>query len=193
MTPVLIGYFPKQTAERPDWLDVAHVQEICSVSECTGSGPDGWIDSWRHNAWWAYDTQELAWSVVPAERQTQFDLYAWRIFPVRFDHGEERALDLPALKVEPLSAHFVRLGFDAVSRSLGSCFECSPLSCNAMAGEVTVNRHCLIESEAEAFEVARDFSRAEPEPGPYYLIEVWRFVPDARPGVEQGMPLILSR
>lgn len=181
MTPILIGYFPKQTAKKPDWLDVPHVAEVCSVSECVSSGPDGWIDQWRHNALWAYDSPELAWSVVPAGREAEFDLYAWRIFPVRFEGGQENPVEMPALSVEPLSSAFVRLGFDAVSRRhLDSNFECSPLSCNHMAKEVAVNHYCLLETEIEGFRVACDFSRTEPEPGPYYLVEVWRAVADAK-------------
>ena len=149
MTPILIGYFPKQTVAHPDWLEVSHVEQICSVSDCISSAPDGWIDRWLHNAFWAYDSPEMAWSVVPEAIRAQFDLYAWHIFPVRFAHGEEQPLEMPDMAVEPLPSSFVRLGFDAVSRHLDSTFECSPLSCNYMAREIAVNRYCLIESESE--------------------------------------------
>jgi len=85
----------------------------------------------------------------------------------------------PALETAPLPASFGRLGFDVVSRHSDATFECSPLSCNYMAREIPVNRYCLIETEAEAFQVARDFSRSEPEPGSYCLVEVWRADTDA--------------
>jgi hypothetical protein len=169
-----IGYFPKQTVARPDWLEVPHVEQICSVSDHISSAPDGWMDHWLHNAFWAYDSPEMAWSVVPEGIRTQFDLYAWRIFPVRFARGEDQPLDMPDMAVAPLSSSFVRLGIDAVSRHLDAPFECSPLSCNYMAREIAVNPYCLIERESEAFQVARDFSRTEPEPGPYFLLEIWR-------------------
>ena len=178
MNTILIGYFPKKTAKRPEWLEVPHVEEVCSVSDCISSGPDGWIDHWTHNAFWAYDSPDAAWSVVPAN-QADFDLYAWRIFPVRFTDEHDEPLELPHLDVAPLPPTFIRLGFDAVSRHLDSTFECSPLSCNSMAQEIPVNRFCLVETESEAFRVAREFARTEPEPGPYFLIEVWRDYPNA--------------
>lgn len=53
-------------------------------------------------------------------------------------------------------------------------FECSPLSCNNMAKEFAVNRHCLVDDLDQAGSVAERFAVEEPEPGPYYVIEVWR-------------------
>jgi len=41
-----------------------------------------------------------------------------------------------------------------------------------MALEVAVNRHCLVDSLEVAQELARRFSVEEPEPGPYYVVEV---------------------
>src|SRR5579872_1888878 len=62
MTPVLIGYFPKRTLKRPAWLPCPQDDEICSVSGCISEEPDGWIEHWRHNECWCFDSQELAWS-----------------------------------------------------------------------------------------------------------------------------------
>ena len=174
MSPKLIGYFPKRTIKRPDWLACFNVEEICSVSDCISKAPVGWIDQWRHNECWAFDTQELAWSVVAADARSEFELYAYKMFPVRFDRGQKVAIDFPTLDVEPLASSFERLSYDAVSRSCDSTFECSPLSCNGMAKEFAVNRYCLIDTETEGFRIAREFSVSVPEPGPYYLLEVWR-------------------
>jgi hypothetical protein len=68
----------------------------------------------------------------------------------------------------------IRLGFDAVSKSISAFFECSPLSCNNMAAEAPVNRFCLLETLAEAMALAEHCSRGEGEPGPYYVLEVLR-------------------
>lgn len=174
MTPTLIGYFPKRTAKRPDQLNAPAVEEICSVSCCISEGPDEWIEKWLHNECWAFDTQELAWSVVPADERATFDLYAYRMFPFRYEHGRAVEIELPSLQVEPMNTRFVRLGCDAVSRYGGAGFECSPLSCNYLAESHTVNRYCLLDSEADAHRFAIECSETEPEPGPYHLIEVWR-------------------
>ena len=132
----LIGYFPKRTMKRPDWLKASGVEEVCSVSTCVSNAPDGWIDQWRHNEMWAFDTPELALSVVPEAARGEFELYAYQMFPVQFDEGQQHPFEIPPLRVAPLLPSFVRLGFDVVSRSCGSSFECSPLSCNHMAEHV---------------------------------------------------------
>jgi hypothetical protein len=174
VTSTLIGYFPKRTMKSPDWLKAAGVEEVCSVSTCVSKDPDGWIDRWLHNEMWAYDSPELAWSVVPATARGEFNLYAYQMFPVEFVEGKQRPFAIPPLHVQPLSGSFERLGYDAVSRSVGSCFECSPLSCNHKATQVPTNRHCLLDDAATAFRMALEFEAGGGEPGPYYVVEVWR-------------------
>jgi hypothetical protein len=88
--------------------------------------------------------------------------------------GKAEALIVPRLPVEPLPASFVSLGFDAVSKSVASFFECSLLSCNSMAAEMPVNRFCLLDTLEEAMALAERCSRGEAEPGPYYVLEVLR-------------------
>jgi len=174
MTPTLIGYFPKRTVRRPEWLKAAGVEEVCSVSTCISEAPKGWIDEWRHNEMFLYDNPDLAWSVVPEPAQSEFDLYAYKLFSVMFEDGQRKPFDIPALHAVPLCDSFVCLGFDAVSRSAGAAFECSPLSCNYMAEEVAVNRHCLMDDQAIAFQKAAEFEARGCEPGPYFVVEVWR-------------------
>jgi hypothetical protein len=174
MIPTLIGYFPKCTKKRPDWLNVAGVEEVCSVSTCVSNAPDAWIDQWRHNEMWVYDTPELAWSVVPEALRQEFDLYAYEMFPVVFDNGRQQAFQIPLIHVLPLPSLLEPLGYDVVSRSCGTSFECSPLSCNHMAEHVAVTRHCLVADPDTAFRLAREFEAGGCEPGPYYVVKVWR-------------------
>jgi hypothetical protein len=177
MEPVLIGYFPKHVATCPDTLEAAGVKEVCSVSECISPGPDGWIDRWLHNETWAFDDEQAAWAVVPGgSSDAAFRMFAYRLFPVQFDGGEQRPFAIPPLAVRALPDGYRRLGYDVVSRSCGSTFECSPLSCNYAANKVKVNEHCLVDDRDEAFRLAALFSRPEEgyEPGPYFVVEVWR-------------------
>lgn len=176
MTPTLIGYFPKQTSKETAWLQSPGVKEICSVSECMSKGPKNWINHWRHNGMWVYDTEEIAWDVVPPEIRKDFDLFAYRMIPARFVKGEQEIFEIPHLTVQPLSASFEALGFDAVSRSLGNDFECSPLSCNQRAKDHVVNKYCLVNNLSGAISLGREFSMggAGAEPGPYYVVEVLR-------------------
>lgn len=177
MEPTLVGYFPKHVTTRPDWLKAGRVKDVCSVSECISAGPPGWIGRWAHNGLWLFDDEQAAWGVVPGGRSNrEYRLFAYRLFPVLFDGTGREPFSIPPLCVQPLPGDYRRLGYDAVSRSCGSSFECSPLSCNHAAEQVEVNEHCLVDDAAEAFRLADLFSKEEEgyEPGPYYVVEVWR-------------------
>lgn len=75
---------------------------------------------------------------------------------------------------DPVPPDFRSLGFDSVSRSMESIlgFECSPLSCNSMADEIATNAFCLFPTLEDALAGADRFSREQPEPGDYYVVEV---------------------
>ena len=174
MAPTFIGYFPKKTAKRPDWLKVSGVEQICSASNCISEEADGWIDKWLHNELWVYDTEKLAQSAIPeGGAMREFEIYAFKMFPVSFNEGKQEPFELPALRTQPLDETFCFLGYDVVSRSFGNAFECSLLSCNHMAKEVAVNRCCLVDSRETAFELAASFSISARgcEPGLYYIVE----------------------
>ena len=51
-------------------------------------------------------------------------------------------------------------------------FECSPLSCNGLADEREVNRHCLFDEGESALRFAFECVDLGSEPGPYYLVRV---------------------
>ena len=142
MNWVLIGYVAKRRITRagwasalPDYSDVgfpcsAPVEEICSVSNCIARRMEA--DSGPEDATplGLYDTPDQAWAALPVESRADFALYAYRLWPVQFDNGEEEPIDLwwePT--VEPIAATYVRLGWDAVEGSNGYGFGCSPLSC----------------------------------------------------------------
>ena len=137
---------------------------------------------------WLFDTPAAAWSVVPdaAAEAERYRLYAYRLLPILF-HESGRNTDHPlpkALAAAPIPAGFVRIGYDAVQRCVGTLHEggnrapgfgCSPLACNGMAHEYPVNRYCLIDDPETAVAMARDFAAAGScEPGPYCVVEVRR-------------------
>jgi hypothetical protein len=169
----LIGYFPKDTAVPPGWPFPDRVDEICSVSGCINRSPDRWLKRWRHNNLGCFNTRADARAVLP-EDASNFGMFAYRMLPRRFVDGAAESFTVPEFPVEPLAENFIPLGFDAVSRSVDSFFECSPLSCSLMAAEVAVNRFCLVDTVAEAITLAESFSRGNQEPGPYYVVEVLR-------------------
>jgi hypothetical protein len=99
---------------------------------------------WTRNELWVYDSVSAARAVVPSAQQQDFRVFAYRLLPSLFDKGRETSFALPPVAPEPLSAGFGSPGFDVVSRSAGTSFECSPLSCNYMAKEIDTNEFCLL-------------------------------------------------
>jgi hypothetical protein len=169
----LAGYFPKTTGVPPGWIASDRVEEICSVSHCINSGPDGWIDKWLHNELGFFNTRSDAVAVTRGDADS-FNIFAYRLLPFRFKDGNAEPFAIALFHVEQLPSSFVSLGFDAVSKSVSAFFECSPLSCNNMAAEAPVNRYCLLETLEEAMALAQRCSLEEGEPGPYYVLEVLR-------------------
>ena len=136
--------------------------------------PDGWIDRWAHNELWVYDTPQGALGVVAAGEAGEFDLFAYRLEPQLYRNGTPEPFEVPAINPAPVTAAFVPLGFDAVSRTAGTSFECSPLSCCNMAAEFGANEWCLFETQDQATAAAVAWSVGGAEPGPYVVIEVLR-------------------
>ena len=124
--------------------------------------------------WGFYDSPELARQVVPDDDVAKFEVFAYELYPVEFVDGEETVLSIAPGRVVPLDASFDQVGYDVVSRSSADFFECSPLSCNRMAEEVSVNRHCLVETVEEALRLAAQVEASGCEPGPYYVFRVCR-------------------
>ncbi len=167
------GYFVKRIAPKPESLDAPLVREICSVSDCISSAPDGWIEHWLHNELGWFNRPSDAFAVIPPGERARYRLFAYRIYPQLFRNGRPREIVLPAdVHPDPIPGAFKSLGFDSVNKSMQSVlgFECSPLSCNLMAAEVHTNEHCLFDSLEAAIAGATRFSIEQPEPGDYYIV-----------------------
>jgi hypothetical protein len=179
MKPILIGYFPMKTKKNLPDLKAVGVEEVCSVTDCVSDSPEGWIDQWKHNEMWVFDSVEIARSIIPEAQRHDFNIFGYYLFPERIpvkepSLPEQKPFVIPSLHVEVMDNTFEKLGYDIVDRTAGNKFEHSPLSCNGLAGEVKVNRYCLIDDAEKAFQIAGQFENLGAESGPYYVIEVWR-------------------
>ena len=158
----------------------AGVEEVCSVADHVAKRPTGWEERWDFNRACCYATEAIA--VATAEGQPGFRLLAYALVEEKLDEDGNVipvaaeaifTTGLPDLPNEPVPAGFVPLGFDAVWITPQFMdFNCSPLSCNGLAAEIRVNRHCLIDDVAEAMRVAQRFDREQPEPGTFYVVQV---------------------
>jgi hypothetical protein len=170
------GYFPKliqPVPAGPTGFDELGLVEISSVSCCVVPAPSGWIERWCHNELGFFDSIEQAESVIHEGEPDLYDIYGYRLLDQTFDDGKPGPW-VPPIAPEWSGAQFESLGFDAVSKSKSSFFECSPLSCNYAARKVTHNEHCLFSSLEDAIKGAILFSADNSEPGPYYVAEVLR-------------------
>ncbi len=185
--PILIGYMAKKVEKRPDWLKADGVEEICSVSNCISEGlSEAAFEQWLHNGLCLYDRESTVQVLLTEEADAQaFIIFALKLLPIAFAPEREQPIqtsDLPdragpVPNAEPLPPDYDKLGYDCVQTEWPltvAGFGCSPLSCNGMAREIAVNRYCLIDTLDRAIETARIFAREQPEPGDYYVVEVWR-------------------
>lgn len=182
---MLIGYIAKARKFESGWVSSwptatgdgvscsEAVEEVCSVSHCIARGIRNDSDPMG-----LYASRALAWEVVPSEHQAAQSLYAYYLWPVQFEEGEEESIYIwweP--ECEPVSDSFECLGWDVVQGGNGSSLGCSPMSCNQgslMVHCPDMNRYCLVSHFEAAVELARRFSIDQPEPGPYCVVAVWR-------------------
>jgi hypothetical protein len=171
MALIFAGYFPKRIALRDEWLKAPGVREIWSGSDCISKSPSDWIDKWRHNALWLFDSPEIATSVLSSEEAKTFTIVGYRVWDRMFDDGRDVVLPVETPVLPEPGIEYVSIGFDAVGRSHDS-FEHSPLSCNGGAETFPTNDACLFRTLEEAIAGAKEFSTGSWEPGPYWVVEV---------------------
>ncbi|MGH7133200.1 MAG: hypothetical protein ACREJO_14810 [Phycisphaerales bacterium] len=175
------------------------VREICSASQCVRGNPEGTVVSWDgFNDASLYSTVANAMKVMPGPVPEGCSVFAYRLLPALFWKGvrsgsfnfnEVFGCEKSAFPEAPKGG-FASLGFDAVSIFLHTPatdqyaprlahLSHSPLSCNDLAGSYGVNQYCLFDGIDAAVAAAIRFSKEEPEPGPYVVVEVLRGVEDA--------------
>jgi len=181
-----IGYMYKTVAARPDWLKAPGVVDIRSVSGCVSTDFADYINYWKHNGYWLFDEPRI---IEELAKTAKIDLSGMTLFYYEaheheFDEtaGEWRAFAAePDIKTDVQApANKYLQGFDVVEFIAHTNPGCSPLSCNSLAEELPVNRHCLFDS----FEAAKDaLDRGQflnCEPGPYRIFAVYTLGDDQR-------------
>ena len=92
---VPVGFFAKRLRGNDGWLP-SHVHEICSVSRCMATVPDDWILSWQHNKYFFFDSEAIACEIA-SSLAPDFDVFAYRVLPRRFDKIGETEITIDKL------------------------------------------------------------------------------------------------
>jgi hypothetical protein len=172
-----MGYMAKRVSKRPDWITAAQVIDIYSVSWCVAENFADYINYWKHNGYWFFNSPEIIQSVakqnsLPLEGTS---LFYYEAHEMEFDNENWRPFaPEPSFEtnVTPPSRKQLE-GFDVVTFFAKSSPECSPLSCNSLANELRTNSHCLLASFEEAETNLKNGRFRESEPGPYRVFSVY--------------------
>ena len=177
------GYMAKKVARRPDGFDAPHVHDIFSVSNCISGAFMEYIDFWRHNGYWYFNNPHLI-QELALEQKIDLDsltFFYYEIYEKEFDEELQQWLpfepdSLPTQVAPPANRELQ--GYDVVTYSVGTIPECSPLSCNYLAGEIETNAHCLLELFEEAKKGLESGAFGHSEPGPFRIFAVYTVDPN---------------
>jgi hypothetical protein len=173
------GYMYKRVAPRPEWLKASQVEDVFSVSGCISKDAFDWIDQWLHNGHWLFDSPEI---LKEAARLAEADLagstlFYYEVHPQQFDEQARAWSDIapePSFTTNVVPpARKTLQGYDVATFSVGTSVECSPLSCNNLAGDLATNARCLFESFAAARTALEAGRFDHSEPGPMRIFAVY--------------------
>jgi hypothetical protein len=174
MTPA--GYMAKRV-QKPEGFLLAKCVDVYSVSDCVNNNFADYIEYWKHNGYWLFDSPEIIRTLaqehsIPLEGTT---LFYYEVYASEFDGKNwipyEPETSFPTNVTLPPSKSLA--GFDVVTFFAKNAPECSPLSCNGMAEGVTTNEHCLFMSFNEAYQSVSSGAFNQAEPGPYRIFAVY--------------------
>ena len=174
-----VGYMRKRVARNAEWLKADAVVDIYSISNCLSNDFADYINFWRHNGYWLFDSPAIIDEISQTENidLAQTKLFYYEAYELEYDEDKEQWI---AFSPEPSFTTNVEApsnkhpeGFDVVTFSAHTNPECSPLSCCSMAKELSVNQHCLFRTFAEAKAAIDSGLFNNSEPGPYRIIAVY--------------------
>jgi hypothetical protein len=177
MTPA--GYMAKRVASKPDWLKANRVDDIYSVTGCISKDFADYINFWKHNGYWLFDSPEII-EQIAQEHGIELagtTMFYYEVYAQMYDEVNKQWISYgpePSFTTTVhIPEHKVLAGFDVVNSVCRTSPECSLLSCNALADEIQTNAHCLlpdVETAKSLLEAGR-FNNAEP--GPYRIYAVY--------------------
>ena len=166
-----------------EWFYSDYVKAVYSVSRCISNNFADYINYWKHNNFWFFDTP-VPMEEIAAEESLNLagmTLFYYEVYENQYNdktrHWEpiqfERIFPEPPNVIPPKEKRLE--GFDVVSYSRSTDPECSPLSCNGLCEEIPVNPYCLFDTFDETKNALdrRVFTYPNCEPGPYRIFAVY--------------------
>lgn len=173
------GYMAKHVAARPDGLKANQVKDIYSVSNCISDDFADYINFWKHNGYWLFDSPEIIRSVA---KEHSIDIINARLFfyeIYEYEYDEDEKSWNPFVPESSFETHVIQPvtkkleGYDVVSFYVHTSPECSPLSCNSLASEIETNEYCLLPTFEKAKDLLEQGKFANSEPGSYRIFAVY--------------------
>jgi len=172
-----VGYMAKRVCERPGFLHAPSVVDIYSVSSCVSEEFADYINFWKHNGYWLFDSPEIIQTIA---KENSIDLNGTQLFYYEAREMEFDGQNWRTFAPEPSIATNIEVpsrkrleGFDVVTFSVGRTPECSPLSCNGLAEDIPTNCHCLLESFESAEFLLNSGRFVGCATGPYRIFAVY--------------------
>jgi hypothetical protein len=173
------GYMAKSVMRKPDWLKTDEVYDIYSVSDCMSKSFADYINYWKHNGYWLFDSPEII-ERLAEENSISLEgtmLFYYEVYELEYHEDDsnwcsfspEQSLETNV--IAPIDKFLE--GFDIATFSAGTSPECSPLSCNSLAADIKTNGHCLIETFEEAKQCLESGKLLNSEPGPFRIFGVY--------------------
>ncbi len=171
------GYMAKRISKNPKWLGASQVADVYSVSGCVSEDFADYIDFWKHNGYWLFDSPEI---IRCLAKECSVDLSGTSLFyyeahNMEFDgeawHAYSPEQSFPTHVIPPSKKMLE--GFDVVTFHCRNAPEHSPISCNSLAKELPTNAHCLLTSFEQAYSLLSGGAFKNSEPGPYRIFAVY--------------------
>jgi hypothetical protein len=167
----------KCVAKNPERLKAPQVTDIFSVSNCVSENFADYINYWKHNGYWLFDSPEV---IQTLARDNTIDLEGTALFYYEAHEQEFDGVSWKPFAADPsfptniVPPQRKRLaGFDVVTFSNRTNPQCSPLSCNSLANELVTNAQCLFSTFEEAKKNVDTGVFNNSEPGPYRIFAVY--------------------
>lgn len=169
----------KRVSGKPDQLKADNVIDIYSVSRCMSKDFADYINYWKHNGYWLFNSPEVIETVA---RDNSIDLSGTKLFYYEVYEPEFHEDEKAWRPFAPESSFTTNVtvpkekileGYDVPTFLCGNAPECSPLSCNSLAAEIPANPHCLLDSFSEAKRSLENGSFNDSEPGPFRIFAVY--------------------